>query len=115
MPGVSILALVDRSKHGYFPPMYQHMMYDFYFPLTCHFVLYAFVSLLYMICICKSAAYDMTILLCFFGIGFMKISSNCQVPFLICSQKYCSVVIQVLCICLVFHIINLSVFVTLPM
>ena len=37
------------------------------------------------------------------------------VPFLICSGSYCSVVTGVLCMCLVFYITNLLLFVTLTM
>ena len=38
-----------------------------------------------------------------------------QVPFLICSQTYCSVVTGVLCRCIMLYIISLLVFITLVM
>ena len=63
------------------------------------------------ICIHESPAHALNNLPCSTGMVSMNMFSNHPVLFLICSP--CSVVIAVLHMCLVFHIINLSVFVTL--
>ena len=63
---------------------------------------------------CVSAAYGLNTLLCSIGLKSVNISSKHPGYFIICSQRYCSVVIGVLQVCLMLCVINLSVFVTLP-
>ena len=82
--------------------------FDVILSLSSHLPLWA-------ICVHKCTVYNMSTLSCSIDTVFMKMSSNHPVPFLICSQRNCSVVIGVLHMYLVFCVINLPIFIILTM
>ena len=63
-------------------------------------------------CVFVSAVSDMITLPCSIGTTCIKISSNHPVAFFICDHRYYSMVIGMLCLCFMFCVISLPVFMT---
>ena len=80
--------------------------------ITITFLFSIIMSLMYD---CESAVYDLNILSCPIVLSSWKSPLMTHFPFSICSWRYCSLVIWMLHLCLVFYIINLSIFITLTM
>ena len=95
MPATDLPALLNWGNMICFPPL----LLTVFFPWST--------------CALKSAVHDLGILLCSSSTACVKCPLIKTVPFFFCSHRYCSVVTRLLCICLMFHIISLPIFITL--